>query len=111
MKEIVNLGANIKARRNELKLTQEQLAENLEVSPQYISLIENGKTGFSINLLFDIARELDISPRTLFEPTEGTSNENENSRRIAYILSDCNKKENEVIIGTIVSLKRLLRSN
>lgn len=49
------IGAKIKARRRELKITQEVLAEKLSVSIGYISQVERGVTRISLDLLAQIS--------------------------------------------------------
>lgn len=49
------IGAKIKARRKELKITQEVLAEKLSVSIGYISQVERGVTRISLDLLAQIS--------------------------------------------------------
>ncbi len=57
------IGARIKARRRELKITQETLAEMLSVSIGYVSQVERGATKISLDLLARISDVLkcDIS--------------------------------------------------
>lgn len=51
-KEInIQIGEQIRLAREEAKLTQEQFAERIEVSPQYISDLERGVVGISITTL------------------------------------------------------------
>ncbi len=47
----IQIGERIKAARERARLTQEQLAEKIEVSPQYISDLERGVVGISIPTL------------------------------------------------------------
>ena len=51
-KEInIQIGEQIRIAREQAKLTQEQFAERIEVSPQYISDLERGVVGISIPTL------------------------------------------------------------
>ena len=51
-KEInIQIGERIRNAREQAKMTQEQLAEQIEVSPQYISDLERGVVGISISTL------------------------------------------------------------
>ncbi len=51
-KEInIQIGEQIRIAREQAKLTQEQFAEKIEVSPQYISDLERGVVGISIPTL------------------------------------------------------------
>ena len=48
------LGANIKKYRRQLKITQEQLAEKLNISYSMMAKIEIGNKGISIDLLIEL---------------------------------------------------------
>jgi len=56
-----NIGTRIKKCRKERNMTQEQLAEKLDISQNYLGQIENGKRGVNISNLTKIANELDIT--------------------------------------------------
>ena len=47
----IQIGEQIRLAREQAKLTQEQFAEKIEVSPQYISDLERGVVGISIPTL------------------------------------------------------------
>ena len=61
------LGLNISYYRRKRKLTQEQLAEMIEVDRNHISNIELAKTGASLDVIFRIADALEIPVHKLFE--------------------------------------------
>lgn len=63
----MELGLNISYYRKKKGLTQEQLAEMLEISRSHLSAIEapNITKAFSIELLFNIAKALEIPPYKL----------------------------------------------
>ncbi|WP_264190112.1 helix-turn-helix transcriptional regulator [Priestia flexa] len=58
---------NIKKYREQLNLSQGNLAENCKVSRQTINAIENNKYDPSLQLAFDIARVLGVSMEELFK--------------------------------------------
>ena len=61
-KEInVQIGTQIKLAREQAKLTQEQMAEKIEVSPQYVSDLERGLVGLSVATLKRVCVELCVS--------------------------------------------------
>lgn len=63
----IQTGEQIRAAREERKLTQEQLAERIEVSPQYISDLERGVVGISLPTLKRLCVALGVSSdRILF---------------------------------------------
>ncbi len=55
------IGNRIKEARNRLGLTQEKLAERIEVSPSYISEIERGTSICSLAVLVSIAEILNLN--------------------------------------------------
>lgn len=61
-KEInIQIGGQIKQARERAKLTQEQFAERIDVSPQYVSDLERGVVGVSIATLKRICTTLCVS--------------------------------------------------
>lgn len=61
------LGQNIRKVRLAKGLSQENLSNDLDKTLNFISLIENGKTGFSVPTLVDIGKALNVNADTLFE--------------------------------------------
>jgi len=58
---------NMKKYRKHARLTQEELSEAAELSPDYISLIERGKRYPSLKSLFKIAEALGIEAYKLIK--------------------------------------------
>jgi transcriptional regulator with XRE-family HTH domain len=56
-----DFGTRLSARRQELSITQTELARSLGVTPQYISITEQGKRSPSISFLADLARVLGVT--------------------------------------------------
>ena len=73
----MQIGERIRSARENNKITQEQLAEQIEVSPQYISDLERGVVGISIATLKKACLAMHISSdRILFgTPTDGLESE------------------------------------
>ena len=67
----MSLGERIRARRQALKLTQQQVAEALELSPQHISAIEQDKRAPSLPFLAKLAEELGVTVDYLVTGKEG----------------------------------------
>ena len=57
----IEIGEQVKIARENLKMTQEQFAERIEVSPQYISDLERGVVGISIPTLKRACTVLGVS--------------------------------------------------
>lgn len=57
----IDLGVRIKQCRTMRKLTQENLAERIDVSSHYIYAIEKGLKNMSLNTLIDLSTVLNVS--------------------------------------------------
>ena len=71
LKEI--FGKNVKYYRFKNHLTQEKLADILNVSPNYISRLELGKHNPSLNMIDKLSKALNIEPSDLFIKTNKTT--------------------------------------
>lgn len=60
-------GLNVVYYRKNLRLTQLQLAELLDIERSHISAIELGKVGVSMDLIFKMCEVFGIKPRDLFD--------------------------------------------
>jgi len=67
----VSLGQRIRKRRQSLKVTQQELAQALGMTPQHISAIEQDKGAPSLALLPKLADELGVSTDYLLSGKEG----------------------------------------
>ena len=67
----MSVGKRIRKRRQELKLTQEDLAQALGLTPQHISGIEQDKRNPSLSSLAKLAEELGITVDYLITGKEG----------------------------------------
>lgn len=62
----VQVGKNIRGRREELKLSQQRLADALGVSFQQVQKYENAQNRVSASRLYAVSRVLDVPVETLF---------------------------------------------
>ena len=67
----VSLGKRIKQRRQALKVTQQELAEAIGMTPQHISAIEQDKGAPSLALLPKLGNELGVSIDYLVSGKDG----------------------------------------
>lgn len=65
---ITRIGQQIKRVREQARLTQEELSEILDCSPQYVSLLENGRYGISIKMLRALCTALNVSSDSILFP-------------------------------------------
>lgn len=68
--EFIRIGKNIQILRKSKKITQEQMAEFMDVSISYISQIERGATSISLGVLYQISDFLDCTVSNLIEGTK-----------------------------------------
>ena len=66
-KILERIGKKIKSIRKNSGLTQEKLAEKINVHPTYIGKIESGKNNPSILLLYKLSKALKIKLSDLFD--------------------------------------------
>jgi transcriptional regulator with XRE-family HTH domain len=66
----VDLGEHIAFYRKRANLTQAELAKRVNITRAYLSRIEtsNSSQSFSLELLFNISRELNVPLKYFFEP-------------------------------------------
>ena len=92
---IDNYGEQIKSYRIKLGLTQNQVAAEMDVTPGYISNVENGRTAMSLRFLIYYAKLMGVTLDELvgtLEP-EYTSNALENALMAEISKMDDTKKE------------------
>lgn len=65
-RELKNFGKKVRALRLEKGLTQQDLAEKLEVSTNYVGMVERAERNTSLLKVFKIAKALDVKTSELF---------------------------------------------
>ena len=66
----MTIGERIRERRQELGLTQDELAKTLDVTPQHISAIETDKRAPSLDFLVRLAKMLKVTTDYLLSGEE-----------------------------------------
>lgn len=66
-RDLQKFGKKLKTLRLDKELTQLELAEILDMSPNFIGMIERGERNTTVENVFKIARALNIKPSNLFE--------------------------------------------
>ena len=105
MNEIAN---SIKKLRQEKQLSQEQLAEKIEISPTHLSNIETGTTRVSLTTIVSIANTLNVTVDDLLCDSVIRAKV-QFERDIAALLDDCDDYEIRIAKDMIASLKETLR--
>lgn len=91
------IGRRIKNKRMELKITQEQMASDLNLSTYYISKIENGKATATLDTLAYISQYLKLDLSYVISGTS-TIEDTYYIDELNQICSKANKKQLSLII-------------
>lgn len=94
------VGKNIKTIRLAKGMTQEQLAEKLNRSVNFVSLIELGKSGMSVPTIIDICNVLDVSSESLFKGLLDYKIENKD-KFIIETISVLSNEDKDVVMNLI----------
>lgn len=104
------IGKKIKEYRRRMNLTQERLAEQVDLSVTYICMIETGRKHISLQKIAEIAEALDVTIDKLIYESRNKSKADFRTDFIE-IISDCSNYELRIFLDTISSLKRSMRDN
>ena len=98
------IGQQIRKIRKACGLSQEELAEKVNISTTHMSHIETGNTKLSLPVLVDIATALEVRTDDLLNenPTAAKSAALED---IAAILDRCSAKESKIIVDVVRATK------
>ncbi len=108
--DYITVGNKIRSLRARQGLTQLQLSEMIDVSPPYISNIENGIKNASIETLVKIANALQVSIDELLDDNLDDKLI-ASARAFEVVLADCNEYEKRIMLEMVSALKTVLREN
>ena len=108
--DYVLLGERIKFWRQYRNFTQEKLAEKVELTPGFISLIETGKKRASLETLLFISKELEITLNDLLVGNQITQ-PNDYSIEFAELISNLNESERNLIFEITKAIYNVLKRN
>ena len=86
------LGKRVRELREERRMTQAKLAEQADLSTNYIGEIERGEAQATLDSLFAIMDALEINPSLLFTPLDRPQDKQEilkRTRELLDLLADC----------------------
>ena len=102
------IGKRIKIARIKADLTQERLAEMVEISPTHMSNIETGTTRVSLTAIVSLANALSVTVDDLLCDSVVKAKV-QFEKDIAGILADCDEYEIRMIKDMTKALKETLR--
>lgn len=100
--DLSGIGKRIQNRRKQLMLTQEQLADMMNVSIQMVSNLERGNKAIRIDNLINLSQILDISTDYILTGKETTDDIGVLTARIAQ-LPDEDRKMIELLVEYCLS--------
>ena len=99
--EFDNLGAQIKELRIQMKLTQAEVAEALNVTPGYISNVENNRTAMSLRILMYYAKLMNISLDSLIGRVEPEYRQTALDNELLELVSKLSEQDKTKLIKTL----------
>ena len=102
------IGKRIKIARIKADLTQERLAEAVEISPTHMSNIETGTTRVSLSAIVSLANALSVTVDDLLCDSVVKAKV-QFEKDIAAVLDDCDEHEIRMIKDMAQALKETLR--
>ena len=105
---LTEMGERIKKYRKLRKFTQEMLSEQVDISSQYLSEVENGKKMIHLEKLAGISLALSV---TLDELVFGDKRESRHLGDFELLLKGTSDYESRVMFEIAASTKRILRNN
>lgn len=105
-----HIGRRIKEIRKGRGLSQAKLAEQIDKSVSYISLIETAAKMVSLSTLISIANALGVTIDTLLNGNQ-TNDSAEYYCDLVNLIKDCNQYERRIIFEMASATKKSLRDN
>jgi len=102
------LGDTIKKARGELGLTQNQVADKIDVDVRTVMNIENYKGNPKMEILYPLIRALKIDCREIFYPE--VQLENPAIQNLRFLVDQCSEEEANALIPVVESVLSALRS-
>ena len=102
------LGDSVKQARGRLRLTQNELADAIDVDSRTILNIENYKGNPKMEVLYPLIRTLNIDAREIFNPE--MIRQSPALRQLRIMVEECSEQEAEAMIPIISSILLVLRN-
>ena len=103
------IGQRIRKARRACGLSQEQLAERVNISTTHMSHIETGNTKLSLPVLADMAQALEVRVDDLLGRTDYTVNHA--AQELEALLEGCSSREMQVLVEVVKATKLALHKH
>lgn len=104
------IGQRIREFRKLNNLSQEQLAERVNISTTHMSHIETGNTKLSLPVFVNIAETLGVTTDELLG-SKNTNTKEDSMKQIDSILHQCSLQEIKILTDIVRSAKESIRKN
>lgn len=101
------IGRRIREIRHGQDATQQQFSEDIYITPNFLSEIENGKKGLSCETLYNICESQNVSADYLLFGNTNGDNEIAPSETIIETASQMKSEELSVVIEYLSALKKM----
>ncbi len=95
---VVRFGKRLRELRLERGLSQATLAERAEVTPEYVSRIERGQVGPSMEVTGRLAQALNLEVQALFESSAGPRSADPAVARLLDLATNGTKEQRQLIL-------------
>ena len=107
--KLQEIGARLKQARLAKNLTQQQLAEAVDISASFLSNVEMGRQAMNIKTLISLLDTLNISADWLLNNSTDSAN-HAAAIEIEKELASCTPKERETILRLVLLMKESIGS-
>ena len=105
--DLINLGNRIRDRRNEIRLSQENVAERAGISANTVSRIEGGQSAMSIEIFIKMVQILEVDANELLGVSTLETEEDGRHQKLFY--RHLKRSEQTVVLRTVEALVDGLR--
>lgn len=104
-----SLGKNIKLARKKVHMTQEELAERVDISTVFVSQIENANRKASLETVYKISKVLNISMDELL--SSESAKETDDTEELLYLLKPRTISEKKFITRIVKNILQQIQDD
>ena len=102
--DLIELGNRIRDRRQELRLSQEKVAEKAGISVNTVSRIEGGQSAMSIEIFIKLVQILEVDANELLGENVTVMEEDGRCQKMFCRIHHLNRSEQTVVLQTMEAL-------
>ena len=104
MDERKRLGRRLQRLRRLRGLTQEQLAERIDINPKYLSSVERGEENPTLDLFLRLAEGLQVELPALFQYAQEGESRERLRQRVERLIVDLSEEELRRVVRVLEAL-------